>query len=181
MFPASSFITDASKSSVIKSLSHLLNDYYYVDDINRLISRIHQCFIDIEQLVIDDENMKSLFGKVTKSYQNILNDINRLNENVCHYFDGNDIRLEETIFESINIVRLRFRFFIQMINEQLSSRFNSTLFSKTQEDRLHSFVALITTLSLIITPSLIIVPFIFLILISLNYFGFHCNDKGQRR
>ncbi|CAF3811098.1 unnamed protein product [Rotaria socialis] len=178
---SSSIIIDGSKSLMIKSLNNLLNDYYYIEEINLHIVSVNKYFNEINSFIDNDQNIKVLFNKITKSYEYIMKDINNLNKKLCYYINQNNIEIEKKIFYLFNLINEKFQFFIQIINEKILNKFfKSKLFNQNQQEKIQSFISLIATLFFSIILIITIVPFAFLIIIIINDFCLHSNNQTKQ-
>ncbi|CAF1141401.1 unnamed protein product [Rotaria magnacalcarata] len=178
---SSSIIIDGSKSLMIKSLNNLLNDYYYIEEINLHIVNINKYFNEINSFIDNDQNIKVLFNKITKSYEYIMKDINNLNKKLCYYINENNIEIEKKIFYLFNLINEKFQFFIQIINEEILNKFfKSKLFNQNQQEKIQSFISLIATLFFSIILIITIVPFVFLIIIIINDFCLHSSNQTKQ-
>ncbi|CAF1209346.1 unnamed protein product [Rotaria sordida] len=174
-------LIDGSKSLMIKSLNKLLNDYYYIDELNIYLNNINKYINEINIFIENDENLKNLFHKVIITYKYINNDLINLNKKLCYYIDENNIKIEKKIFNLFNLVQEKFLFFIQILNEQILNKlFKSTLFNQNQQDKIQSFISLISTLFFTIIPIITFVPFTFIIIIIINYFSFYSNHQTKQ-
>ncbi|CAF4397240.1 unnamed protein product, partial [Rotaria sordida] len=142
------------------------------------LNNINKYINEINIFIENDENLKNLFHKVIITYKYINNDLINLNKKLCYYIDENNIKIEKKIFNLFNLVQEKFLFFIQILNEQILNKlFKSTLFNQNQQDKIQSFISLISTLFFTIIPIITFVPFTFIIIIIINYFSFYSNHQ----
>ncbi|CAF1173036.1 unnamed protein product [Rotaria sordida] len=92
-------LIDGSKSLMIKSLNKLLNDYYYIDELNIYLNNINKYINEINIFIENDENLKNLFHKVIITYKYINNDLINLNKKL--YKIQSFISLISTLFFTI--------------------------------------------------------------------------------
>jgi len=174
IFSKNGIIINQSKSFMIKIFSNLLNDSYYIQEINRFFNNIKKYFNEI----IENENLKNSFHQFLISYRNIINDFNYLNKKICNSIDQNHFQIEQKLFNLLNKIHQQFQVFIPFINQQILTKINFNLFNNNQKIR--SSISLIINLTIIAITFITIIPIAFLILIITNYFCFYFNHQNNR-
>lgn len=166
---------------MIKSINNLLNNYYFIEELNIHFVNINKYLNEINSFIDNDEKIKNLFNKIIKSYKYIINDIINLNKKVCYYINKNNIEIEKKNFYLFYLINEKFQFFIQIINnEMLNNIFKSKFFQKIYQEKFQTFISLISRLFFSIILIITIVPFIFLILILINYICSYSNDPTKQ-
>jgi len=162
-FSTNSIIIYQSKLLIIKIFSNLLNNYYYIEQINLFVKNIKKYFNQFQ--ISDDEIIKEFFN---------------LNKNICSFIEKNHFDIEQKILYLLNLIYQQFTFFIQFFNEQILNKINFYLFNNNQQQQIRSAILLIINLTIINITFITIIPIAFLIIIIINYHSCQFNQQNNR-
>lgn len=172
-FSSNSLIIDQTKLLMIKRSSSLLNNYYFLDEINLFLNKINKSFYEI---IKKNKKMKNSFIQFKISYENILKDLFNLNKNICFYFDRNYFDIEQKILYLLNLIYEQFQNLIRLIDQHVLKKFN---FNFLHKNKIRSTILLITNLTIINITFITIIPMAFFIFITINYFCFYFNHQDN--
>lgn len=163
-----SLIINQSKHFMINRYSNLLNNYYFLNEINLFLKNLNE--------LIDNKIIEKFFIELKIFYENIFIDLSYLNNKICFYFQNNYLNIEQKILFLLNIINQYFENFIYLIDKEFLNKF---YFKLNEKNKINSFILLIINLTIINIILIIIIPLIFLILIIINYFYFYFNYQNN--
>ncbi|CAF1327286.1 unnamed protein product [Adineta steineri] len=166
-----SILIQASRSIFIGAFDKILREQYFLDTIRDSIVDID---IHMEQLnhTINNESssllpvVKDLFGEIKNQQQDMIEQLNKPLQELCRYSNGNEVEIDNTILNALDLVHKQLRILIDTIKQDFLE-YMTVLMKQDLEDRVRYYIRLVGIILLVLIIIFGLIPISFLAIIIL--------------